>query len=72
MFHIYIYCYIYRFVTANGPSEPVIILGLSGKPEKLINISKCLNLENNDSDSSGGDKAIKVVRRFTGGGTVNK
>ncbi|KAK8809641.1 hypothetical protein WA158_000584 [Blastocystis sp. Blastoise] len=39
-------------------NEPSIVLGISGKPEKLINVDKAKELN------------LKIIRRFSGGGTV--
>ena len=45
-------------VFGHGPREPAVVMGISGKPEKLLNIARCRDAE------------LQVVKRFSGGGTV--
>ena len=52
---------------ADGPSSPRVVMGLSGKPEKLVDISRCLGL--GDSPASGPTSrctASTVVDRTAG------
>ena len=46
------------FILNSGLIETSVVLGISGKPLELIDVEKCK------------DANIKVIRRFSGGGTV--
>ena len=46
------------FLLNSGLIETSVVLGISGKPLELIDVEKCK------------DANIKVIRRFSGGGTV--
>ena len=56
--HLFDYHFFLRLITNYQSNCPSIVMGISGKPEKLINedVAKQHNLE--------------IVRRFSGGGTV--
>lgn len=45
-------------LNAQGATEPMVILGLGNKPHELLNVSAVK------------EDGVRVVRRFTGGGTV--
>jgi lipoate-protein ligase A len=47
-----------NFCLLNEGSSPAIVMGISGKPEELIDSQKALDL------------TIPVIKRFSGGGTV--
>jgi lipoate-protein ligase A len=51
-----------------GTPVPQIVLGLSGKIDKLVNVKKVL--EHNNSKIQSVNDEIKLIRRFSGGGTV--
>jgi lipoate-protein ligase A len=46
------------FILNSGLIDTSVVLGISGKPLELIDMKKCK------------DANIKVIRRFSGGGTV--
>uniref|UniRef100_A0A7S0UT30 BPL/LPL catalytic domain-containing protein n=1 Tax=Polytomella parva TaxID=51329 RepID=A0A7S0UT30_9CHLO len=46
------------FIVNDGAFQPAIVMGISGKPEELINVKEAANA------------GIQVIKRFTGGGTV--
>lgn len=45
-------------ILSQGQPSPTIIMGLSGKPDKLLDVEKCRK------------EKIDIVKRFSGGGTV--
>ena len=45
-------------ITALPPQQPTVVVGLGGKPERLLNAEEVKK------------RPVPVVRRFTGGGTV--
>ena len=45
-------------VTALPPQNPTVVVGLGGKPERLLDASQLKK------------RPVPVIRRFTGGGTV--
>ena len=47
-----------RLVLAQGTAPPQIVMGISAKPHKVINLSKARR------------RRLPAIRRFTGGGTV--
>ena len=57
-------------VTMEGPTHPTIVLGLSGKPEKLLHLSTVLGEDGRSRGETPPLPVPDVLRRFTGGGTV--
>jgi lipoate-protein ligase A len=50
-------------IFSEGKKEPMVVMGLSGKPEKMLNMAKF-------DGSQAAVKPLPVARRFSGGGTV--
>jgi len=72
------FCKYSRCIFTSGPIQPTIVLGLSGKPSKLVNLEKTSRSHNDDYFLStimqlilnNFSDNISLVRRFSGGGTV--
>lgn len=47
-----------EYCLVNQGGSPAIVMGISGKPEELIDEARCRELQ------------VPIIRRFTGGGTV--
>ena len=45
-------------ITALPPQQPTVVVGLGGKPERLLDASQLKK------------RPVPVIRRFTGGGTI--
>ncbi|EFA83866.1 hypothetical protein PPL_02936 [Heterostelium album PN500] len=41
-----------------GTPDPMVVMGISGKPDRLVNLDKAV------------DMGVPIIKRFTGGGTV--